>query len=267
METELKFLAHRGGLDRGPENTITAFRQAHQDGADAFECDVRLTKDQEPIIIHTGFDQNDIREVTGSSTPLSELTLADVQKLSVLDSDEPIAHLDEVLAFVQETGLPCFIEPKERSEGILPIVVDRVRQFDLINKVGILTFYRYCELSACFPRKRLLIQAKQLEPKIQTSAIFVNPMANFLKLAESIKANRVIIGWSGCNQFRSYNFFVRSLVRKVRQLKANGIAVEGGFVHTRSDVRWLLQNGIGGLWADDVPKIKGFVAEEMRAGE
>ena len=266
METELKFLAHRGGLDRAPENTISAFRQAHQDGADAFECDVRLTKDQEPIIIHTGFNQDDIREVTGSSTPLSELTLADVKKLSVFDSDEPVAHLDEVLAFVQETGLPCFIEPKERSGQLIQIVVDRIRQFGLIDKVGILTFYQYCELTSCYPRKRLLIQAKQLEPKIQTSAIFVNPMANFLKLAESIEANRVIIGWAGFNQFRPYNFLVRSLVRKVRQLKANGIAVEGGFVRTRSDVRWLLQNEIGGLWADDVPKIKGFVVEDMRDG-
>ena len=108
METELKFLAHRGGLDRGPENTIVAFRQAHQDGADAFECDVRLTKDREPIIIHTGFDQDDIGEVTGSPTPLSELTLADVKQLSVLDSDEPVAHLDDGTRIRSGNGLALF---------------------------------------------------------------------------------------------------------------------------------------------------------------
>ena len=266
MNPEIKILAHRGGLERGPENTIAAFRQAFEDGADAFECDVRLTKDQEPIIIHTGFDQDDIQAVTGCSTPLRELNWADVQKLKVLDSDQPVAHLGEVLSFVQETGLPCFIEPKEHSKMLIPIVVDRIRQFDLVHKVGILTFYSYRDLSFYFrkdlifySRKELLIQAKQLEPKIQTSVILVNPMANFLKVAESISANRVIIGSGKINPFRLYNAFVRSLIPKIRRLKAKGIAVEGGFVRSRRDVEWLLRHEIGELWTDDVPRIKGFV--------
>ncbi|MCH8291210.1 hypothetical protein IH992_08945 [Candidatus Poribacteria bacterium] len=260
MATQIKILAHRGGMARAPENTIAAFRQAFEDGADAFECDVRLTKDQEPIIIHTGFDQDNIRQVTGCSTPLRELNWKDVKKLRVLDSDQPVAHLDEVLSFVEETGLPCAIEPKESSETLIPTVVDRIRQFDLIDKVGILTFYARKELATFYPRKKLLIQAKQLEPKIQTGTIIINPMADFLKLAETIDADGVIIGWGRINHFRLYNHFAQSLVRKVRQLKANGITVEGGFVRTQRDVEWLLQNEIGGLWADDVPKIKGFVA-------
>jgi hypothetical protein len=130
--------------------------------------------------------------------------------------------------------------------------VDRIRQFDLVDKVGILTFYS---------RKELLIQAKQIEPDIQTSAILINPMANFLKTAEAINADRIIIGWSRINHFCLYNSIARSLIRKVRQLKAKGIAVEGGFVRTRRDVEWLLRNEIGELWTDDVPKIKEFAGE------
>jgi glycerophosphoryl diester phosphodiesterase len=250
MASQIKVLAHRGGMDRAPENTMAAFRQAFADGEDAFECDVRLTKDQEPIIIHTDFDQdNIIQDVTSCSKPLSELNWAEAQKLKVLDSDEPFAHLDEVLSFVQETGLPCFIEPKASSERLIQIVVDRIRQFDLVEKVGVLTFYS---------RKALLIQAKQIEPKIQTTAIIINPMANFLKAAESISVNRIAIGWSRINHFRLYNIFAHSLIQKVRQLNAKGIIVEGGFVCTRHDVEWLLQNEIGGLWTDDVPKIRDF---------
>ena len=258
METEIKILAHRGGMARAPENTIAAFRLAFEDGADAFECDVQLTKDQEPIVIHTDFDRDDIQAVTGCTSPLHELNWADVQKLKVLDSDEPVAHLDDVLAFVRETGLMCFIEPKSRAKALIPLVVNRIRQFDLLNKVGILTFYS---------RKELLIRAKQIEPEIQTSAIIINPMANFLKAAGSIKANRIIIGWDGINHFRLYNAVSRSLVRKVRQLKAKGIVVEGGYVRTRRDVEWLMRHEIGGLWTDDVPKIKGFVADNLRRAE
>ena len=249
METEIKILAHRGGLDRAPENTITSFRQALEDGADAFECDVRLTKDQEPIIIHTGFNEDSIQEVTGCTSPLSELNWVNVQKLKVLDSSEPVAHLDEVLSFVKESGLPCFIEPKEDAKNLIPLLVERLQQFDLVDKVGILTFYS---------RKELLVQAKQIKPEIQTSAIIINPMANLLKKAEAINANRIAIGWSKINHFRFYNGLTRSLVRKVRRLKAKGIAVEGGFVQTQRDVEWLLRHEIGGLWADDVPKIRGF---------
>ena len=249
METKIKILAHRGGLDRAPENTITSFKQAFEDGADAFECDVRLTKDREPIIIHTGFNEDSIQEVTGSTSPLSELNWVDVQKLKVLDSSEPVAHLDEVLSFVKESGLPCFIEPKEEAKNLIPLLVERIQQFDLVNRVGILTFYS---------RKELLVQVKQIEPEIQTTAIIINPMANLLKKAEAIDVNRIAIGWNKINHFRIYNAITHSLIRKVRRLKSKGIAVEGGFVQTRRDVEWLLRHEIGGLWVDDVPKIRGF---------
>lgn len=251
MKTEIKILAHRGGLDRAPENTVVSFKQALEDGADAFECDVRLTKDQEPILIHTGFNEDSIQEVTGCTSPLSELSWADVQKLKVLDSPEPVAHLDEVLSFVKETGLPCFIEPKEEAKNLIPLLVERIQQFDLVDKVGILTFYS---------RKELLVQVKQIEPEIQTSAIIINPLANFLKAAEAISVNRIIIGWSRINHFRLYNIIAHSLTRKVRRLKAKGITVEGGFVRTQRDVEWSLRHEIGGLWADDVPKIRGFAS-------
>lgn len=249
MKTEIKILAHRGGLDRAPENTIASFRQAFEDGADAFECDVRLTKDQEPIIIHTGFNEDSIQEVTGCTSPLSELNWIDVQKLKVLDSPEPVAHLDEVLSFVKESGLPCFIEPKEDAKSLIPLLVERIQQFDLVDKVGILTFYS---------RKELLVQVKQIDPEIQTSTIIINPLANFLKKAEAIDANRIAIGWSKINHFRLYNGITHSLIRKVRRLKSKGITVDGGFVKTRRDVEWLLRHEIGGLWVDDVPKIRGF---------
>lgn len=249
MKTDIQILAHRGGLDRAPENTIASFRQALEDAADAFECDVRLTRDQEPIIIHTGFNEDSIEEVTGCTSPLSTLNWADVQKLKVLNSPEPVAHLNEVLSFVKETGLPCFIEPKEDAKNLIPLLVKSIRQFDLVDKVGILTFYS---------RKELLVQVKQIESKIQTSAIIINPMANFLKAAAAIDADRIVIGWSRINHFQLYNVVTHSLTRKVRHLKAEGVVVEGGFVRTQRDVEWLLRHEIGGLWTDDVPKIRAF---------
>jgi glycerophosphoryl diester phosphodiesterase len=48
----MKVIAHRGASSQAPENTIEAFELAYQIGCRNYECDVRLTKDNVPIIIH-----------------------------------------------------------------------------------------------------------------------------------------------------------------------------------------------------------------------
>jgi len=45
-------MAHRGGAGQGPENTLVAFRQALEDGADVFELDVHSTKDGHIVVHH-----------------------------------------------------------------------------------------------------------------------------------------------------------------------------------------------------------------------
>ena len=50
--------AHRGSSFDHPENTIAAFMAAITDGADGFECDLRLTKDGQVVIWH---DSNMLR--------------------------------------------------------------------------------------------------------------------------------------------------------------------------------------------------------------
>lgn len=245
----IQLLAHRGGMRRAPENTRAAFKQALADSADAYECDVCLTKDKQPVLIHVDFNRDNMRKATGCTTPLSALNWKEVQQLTSENSDEPIAHLDDALRITREHQFPCFIEPKSDSEELLTIVVKRIRQFEVVELTGILTFYF---------RKQLLINAKRLEPKLQTSAIFINPMADFLKAATAIDANRVVLGWTGINHFKPFTGSVR---RKVTQLKANGIAVEAGFILTPQDVNWALSAQIEGLWVDDVPAMRRCIAE------
>ena len=173
-----------------------------------------------------------------------------MQNLHVLDSQQPVAHLDQMLTFVEETGLPCFVEPKSSSEKLTSIVVDRIRQFNLEDKIGVLTFYMH---------RQILTRVKRIAPNLKTSAIIINPMANYLRVAKAISADRLIIGWSGLNHFALYNSLMRSLPRKVRQLQAEGVTVEGGFVQNRRDVEWSLKNGIRRLWTDDVPETRALV--------
>ncbi|MCY3742502.1 MAG: glycerophosphodiester phosphodiesterase [Candidatus Poribacteria bacterium] len=249
---KIELLAHRGGMGRAPENTLASFKQALADGADGYEYDVCLTQDKQPVLIHVDFNRNDIRKATGCTTPLSELNWKDVQQLTAVDSDEPVAHLDDALRFTRENQMPCFIEPKADTPELLPIIVQRVRNFEVVHLTSILTFYL---------RKQLLVDAKHLEPRLGTSAILINPMANFLKAAAAIDADRMILGWSRINHFKLYNTFVPTVTRQLKQLRKNGIVVEAGFIQTAKDVAWAIKNGVEGLWADDVPYIRSCLKE------
>ena len=253
---KVQLLAHRGGMGRAPENTLASFKQALADGADGYEFDVCLTQDKQPVLIHVGFNRDDIRKATGCAIPLSKLTWKEVQQLTIETSDEPVAHLDDALRFAREHQMPCFIEPKTDVPEVLPVIVQRVRHFEVVHLTSILTFYL---------QKHLLVDAKRLEPRLQTSAILINPMANFLKAATAIDANRIILGWSGINHFGLYNTFTRAVARQVEQLRANGIVVEAGFIQTARDVAWAVSpqkaGGVDGLWVDDVPYIRRCLQE------
>ena len=249
---KIQFLAHRGGMGRAPENTVAAFQQALADGADGYECDVCLTQDKQPVLIHVDFNRDDIREATGCSIPLSELTWKEVQQLTMETSDEPVAHLDDALRFTRENRMPCFVEPKSDTPELLSCIIERIQHFEVAHLVSILTFYY---------RKHLLIATKTLEPKLQTSAILINPMANFLKAATAIDADRIILGWSGVNHFKLYNALTRTVTSRVKQLQTIQVIVEAGFILTAKDVAWAVKNGIQGLWVDDVPYIKRCVQD------
>ena len=46
------WIAHRGAGKLAPENTLAAFRLGAQHGYDAFECDVKLSADDVPFLLH-----------------------------------------------------------------------------------------------------------------------------------------------------------------------------------------------------------------------
>jgi glycerophosphoryl diester phosphodiesterase len=47
-----KVIAHRGNSSQAPENTYASFQQSIQMNVDFIECDVQLTKDLVPIVMH-----------------------------------------------------------------------------------------------------------------------------------------------------------------------------------------------------------------------
>ena len=72
-----RIIAHRGSSEHLPEQTLKAYVRAIADGADALECDVRLTADSHLVCVH---DRRVDRTSNGRG-PVSTLELATLQGL------------------------------------------------------------------------------------------------------------------------------------------------------------------------------------------
>jgi len=72
-----RIIAHRGASEHLPEHTLKAYVRAIAEGADALECDVRLTADSHLVCVH---DRRVDRTSNGRG-PVSTLELATLQGL------------------------------------------------------------------------------------------------------------------------------------------------------------------------------------------
>lgn len=73
--TNPKIYAHRGASVDFPEHTRAAYEAAIHQGADGFECDVRLTKDSVPILWH----DPTMEEMAANTGDIAALTFDEVQ--------------------------------------------------------------------------------------------------------------------------------------------------------------------------------------------
>jgi len=77
VERTPRIIAHRGSNEYLPEQTLNAYVRAIAEGADALECDVRLTADSHLVCVH---DRRVDRTSNGRG-PVSTLELATLQGL------------------------------------------------------------------------------------------------------------------------------------------------------------------------------------------
>lgn len=105
--------AHRGLHDREvPENSLAAFRAAAEAGY-GIELDLQLSSDGEVMVMH----DYSLKRMTGEDVKLSDLTCAELKKLSLSGTSEKIPTLHEVLEEINGR-VPLLIELKGESTDI-----------------------------------------------------------------------------------------------------------------------------------------------------
>jgi glycerophosphoryl diester phosphodiesterase len=136
--------AHRGASASAPENTLISFQKAVETGVEAIELDVKLSSDNEVIVLH---DQT-LDRTTNGSGDLRNHTLTSLRKLdagSKFDTKfggEKIPTLREVLD-VFGTKIKINIELTNYAspgDELVTLVVSLVRQFNLEEQVMFSSF-------------------------------------------------------------------------------------------------------------------------------
>jgi glycerophosphoryl diester phosphodiesterase len=84
-------VAHRGASHDNAEHTLRAYVAALDAGAEALECDVRLTADGHLVCVH----DRDLRRTASSRTLISNTELADLDQLDFHSWKNPWADLDD----------------------------------------------------------------------------------------------------------------------------------------------------------------------------
>ncbi|MCK0105311.1 glycerophosphodiester phosphodiesterase family protein [Marinobacter sp. S0848L] len=161
--TEVGITAHRGNASLAPENTVSAIRQAINDGSDYIEIDVQLTADGVPVLWH----DTDMQRIFGLPERINDLSYPQLRKLdagswfSETFADERIASLAEAIEATRgKANLLVDLKPNRNEEALVNAVVTVLQEKDAVEGTVI--------AAADWP---ILERAKELDPNLRTALL------------------------------------------------------------------------------------------------
>ena len=187
----MQIYAHRGASADFPELTLAAYEGAVAQGADGFECDLRLTKDEVPVLWHNA----SMLERAGNPGLIAEMTFAQVSR-----AYPQILTLTDFLDFAVSQKKGVLLETKHpviSGNRIEEIIAETLAETSGISSidVSVMSFSWFA-----------IEKMKRVDPSIQTtflmhkhtswlqaklsSAAAIGPGINELR-EEPIRAKRI----------------------------------------------------------------------------
>lgn len=168
--------AHRGASGSAPENTLAAFRLAHELGANGVEFDVHLAADGEVVVIH----DETLDRTTNTTGSVHEATSGELAVVHAGSYDGVVQHvptLNDVLTQVASTGMQVNIELKTdrvAQPGLIEATLDAVAHHQLADRVLFSSFHKptLIELRRAAPDARIGV----LQASTKIGPVRVRPM-------------------------------------------------------------------------------------------
>ena len=235
-------IAHRGFSGKYPENTMIAFEKAVEVGCDGIETDVQFTKDKVAVICH---DETIDRTSDGSGF-ISQYTYKELLNMNfgVKFGNEfkntKIPTLDELLAYVKETGIYLNLELKNSIvlyEGLEEMVIKKIYDYDLSNNVILSSFNHYS-----------MVKCKSIDAKIKTGLLYEAGLYKPEKYAEYV----------GCDALHPHFL---SVIHKsiVEGIKSKDFFINTYTVNDEKYMKILIDLGIDGIITNYPDKLKSLL--------
>ena len=130
----MKIYAHRGSSIAHPELTMVAYQAAIDEGADGFECDVRITKDNQLVLWHDA----DMQRVAGNPARIADSTLKEIKS-----HYQQAITLDELLILARDNKKELAIETKHpvpSGSAVEKGVMELLSQEKLVADIHVMSF-------------------------------------------------------------------------------------------------------------------------------
>lgn len=252
-KSDIKIIAHRGGSNLAPENTMAAFQNALNLGVDMIEIDIEQTIDSVVVVIH----DTKVDRTTNGKGKVDSLTYSYIKTLdagSWYDSrfkGEKISTLEEVLQSVNGKAT-VLIEIKsgdERYQGIEKRTVEAIQHFNAHSWTIVQSF-----------NKKTVERVKILDNKIVTYYLLGrNFMSYYHSLQAKIKKNKIQeFLYDGIAVH--YSMLNAASVDSVKQM---GLGVFTWTVDEEDDMTKMIEFGVDGIITDSPDKLIGLI-ESMK---
>ncbi len=261
-------IAHRGASESLAEHTVSAYRQALVDGADGFECDVRLTADGHLVCVH---DRRVERTSNGRGV-VSTLELADLEALDFgswkrpwadLDDEAPdvgergVLTLDRLLLLATEAGRPVEVSIEAKHPTRYAGLVEE-RLVETLAAHGLAGGRRFdgVQVRVMSFARTSLRRVRTFAPSLPTVLLYDRlPTAGVVRRDGRLRGGAWIAGPS--------IEVVRQHPEHVAQLVARGFEVHVWTVNRSADARLCLELGVQALITDRPSMIRREIAAQV----
>jgi len=226
--------AHRGDHRHAPENTIPAFEEAIENGADGIELDVTQTKDGRLIVVH---DDN-LERVTGCGQNVWDLTFDEIR---LLDAGRPVSEeytgtripeLKEVLELCKGK-IRLYVELKyngHETDDFVERVVRLIEQEGMTEECLVASFhYEFAS------------EAKKISPRLKAGLIFSDENMD----------------WNRYEDMDIFSINTHCFTKAIaKQMHDKGKAVYVWTVNEGTDINNCIQWGADAIVTNDIAAVK-----------
>ncbi|MCD6365309.1 MAG: hypothetical protein J7M14_05485 [Planctomycetes bacterium] len=174
----VRVVAHRGDSGTYPENTAVALAKAMQLDIDMIELDVRLTKDEQLVLIHNAT----VEKTTDGSGKVADLTLG---KLKALDAGswkgeqfrgQRLLTLGEALDQIgRQVRLNVHIKAGDEDRArLVPMVIGELTGRDMLDSAFVASDEPTIALS------------RSIEPRLEICNLSVSPVETYIARSKAV---------------------------------------------------------------------------------